>query len=311
MLKFAEFMGSLDEMFTVIDLTLIPDELVENALSGLPSHMTKDMTNKYGDTVAGENSNVSKTHIKSHSGLVSTIDSALAKGNHVVVHKDGKPVAHIFSKGANLGMRPKYEVNHADGSKHSINTQMQFRGTGVHVGSGANRHYVPPQYHTRTETEHTKGDAIAHTANVVHGGGNPKETFHVHNVEVHEISSDAHRAGVMQDRAKEASKPDGLKANTDAAAHKLAVKVAGSGSSPHDEAKKLHDELGKHIADGNDRAARQAAEHLAQHISRHGTSKTSAAVDSVEDAYKQIKAGWGKASAKETIAKAKADANKP
>lgn len=299
------------------------NQLDEDAgsLKGLPPHIIKHLTNKYGQG-AGKDSEVTKHEAKNPSNLNGHIKSGLEAGHAVAVHVNGKLHSVISSnKDAGYG-RESFKIHTPEG-QHSEKEYKWKKSTAREIKYGSP--------HVRkveiTHKDFNKGDSIRHATD----GISDKEFLKNNKVEVHHIKSDKNREKLSNSRR--ANKPedqhnyvkqtedennyysdlkktsttsagDRLKSIKDAAADKLARKKV-SGGSAQDDAKKLHDELGKHLAAGNHREVKATMNKLSAHIDQHGLTNHEDKVKEYKSGLNDLKSGgsFTKKYAKERLAK--------
>lgn len=266
------------------------EETLEEAagvLKGIPSHITKTMTAKYGRaTVAGENSDTSTTEVKAKSPAHTAITAGLQKGQHVIIKHNGKVIGSIHPDSGYSGGRPEHTVLDAGekGAKSVADTNYvrgkQYKG-----------YREPDRSYSFQRKSLTRGEAISHAHEMIekHGG------YKGHQVEIEHIGPDKNRAAVSKTRTDarpssergKADQPKSLAAVTARAGSKLVDKYAGQHGA-HAEAKAIHEKLGKAIDDGDHAAVRYHMRELDNHINSKGISKEAPSARWAKDEAKNI-----------------------
>lgn len=247
--------GYVVEDYSDMDLSI--DEAA-GALAGLPKHAIKALTRR-GAFAAGNNSETEKFHANNQSGVVKHIKAGLDANHGVAVYVNDKLHKVANPSSFSYGRTQKYGVHNSDKQEKTIET---------HRTSGTK--YNPSRTYQHASPEISKGDTVDRLIPAF----SDKEFYKNNKVEVVHIKPDAKRA-IKQDRRKEASKGQNsdIAKIQDTAATKLAQKTLGQKESPVAVAAKLHKELGDHIASGDHRKAKTAADALAAHVQQHGLAK--------------------------------------
>lgn len=306
-----------EEEFDLVEFSL--DEGTGN-LAGMSKHLLKTLTNDG----AGENSEVESTgRIKNASALKKHIHTAMVAGHTPVVHVDGKPVKAAVSTHS-YGSRSEYRVHGSDkeNSQTEYRYHKPYRAGGKMVYPASTRYENPsPRY--------GKGDAIEHLMHSATQG--EADAFKNKNIEVKIVKADKKRAELHAARVKNkpdmqsnyvkktddekkktagmykqtstTSAGDNLRGIKRAAAEHLAAKKLAGKSSANAEADKLHAEIGKHLAAGNVRGAKEAISNLANHIHQHGLTTNADKIKDYADNLEKLKSSYGKDYAKQNLEK--------
>ena len=306
-----------EEEFDLVEFSL--DEGTGN-LAGMSKHLLKTLTNDG----AGENSEVESTgRIKNASALKKHIHTAMVAGHTPVVHVDGKPVKAAVSTHS-YGSRSEYRVHGSDkeNSQTEYRYHKPYRAGGKMVYPASTRYENPsPRY--------GKGDAIEHLMHSATQG--EADAFKNKNIEVKIVKADKKRAELHAARVKNkpdmqsnyvkktddekkktagmykqtstTSAGDNLRGIKRAAAEKLAAQKLAGKSSANAEADKLHAEIGKHLAAGNVRGAKEAISNLANHIHQHGLTTNADKIKDYADNLEKLKSSYGKDYAKQNLEK--------
>ena len=255
------------------------------ALAGIPSHITKHMTQGY-TAAAGENSDKESSSIKNKSNLHVNVSQGLSKGKHVVITKHGEVIGSLHSDGGNGG-RATIRALEPD-SKEAVGKVER------HTVRGKYRYgRQEPDYHyTANRTELTKGEAIDHAHELIqkHGGFDGIEVHHI-GVDKNRLEKNKARKetrgddyakygkGLVQQRGS-ISGTRSLASGTKRAADKMIDNASGSASAEDKQTlKDLHAELGKHIEAGDHFKALGVAESLHGAINRVKHSGTQHDID--------------------------------
>lgn len=304
-----------EEEFDLVEFSL--DEGTGN-LAGMSKHLLKTLTNDG----AGENSEVESTgRIKNASALKKHIHTAMVAGHTPVVHVDGKPVKAAVSTHS-YGSRSEYRVHGSDkeNSQTEYRYHKPYRAGGKMVYPDSTRYENPsPRY--------GKGDAIEHLMHSATQG--EADAFKNKNIEVKIVKADKKRAELHAARVKNkpdmqsnyvkktddekkktagmykqtstTSAGDNLRGIKRAAAEHLAAKKLAGKSSANAEADKLHAEIGKHLAAGNVRGAKEAISNLANHIHQHGLTTNADKIKDYADNLQNLKTSYKKDYAKKNL----------
>lgn len=304
-----------EEEFDLVEFSL--DEGTGN-LAGMSKHLLKTLTNDG----AGENSEVESTgRIKNASALKKHIHTAMVAGHTPVVHVDGKPVKAAVSTHS-YGSRSEYRVHGSDkeNSQTEYRYHKPYRAGGKMVYPASTRYENPsPRY--------GKGDAIEHLMHSATQG--EADAFKNKNIEVKIVKADKKRAELHAARVKNkpdmqsnyvkktddekkktagmykqtstTSAGDNLRGIKRAAAEHLAAKKLAGKSSANAEADKLHAEIGKHLAAGNVRGAKEAISNLANHIHQHGLTTNADKIKDYADNLQNLKTSYQKDYAKKNL----------
>lgn len=296
-----------------------PDQLDEDAgnLKGLPSHIIKHITNKHNQVRAGKDSEIEKHAPKSLSALHSHIRDGMDKGHAVAIHVNGKLHKVVTPHSSSLSSRQEYHVHDDEGmNKETMSKHVRVPNRAKAYDSGL-RHV--------TKSSFNKSDAVIKAT----AGINDKEFVKNNKVEVHHIAPDKKRAEIADARAKRKPEYDYYSNKTqkgglrtvgdrlagikDSAAEKIARKKLAGGEGAREEAKKLHDELGKHIAAGNHREVRDALHRLSSHIQNKGLESQEDKVGQYKNELKNLRnsypGGTSHGWAKERLAKLRGETN--
>lgn len=303
------------------------DEGVGN-LAGLSKHLLKTVTGSvYNGRAAGEHSEVETHQIKNKSAHRAVLNKALDDGHVPVVYVNGKIHSAGHSTGSSTG-RPEFNIHDADKQKAQKET---IYPKPRHYGDKT--HYSEP-YHT-SNPRYSKGDALdqltpGHEASFykdnkvevkvvkadeirqkLHAGRSAAKPVMQSNY-VKTKASDKNANSYLGGKTKTSETPagDNLKAIKDAAALRLATKkLGGNSASAHKKAMDLHAELGKHLAAGNSRAARQTAEALADHVRNQGLSTHADKIADYAKSLKDLKSHYDKNYAKKHLANLRGETN--
>ena len=270
--------------------SLTEDQLFEGAgpLSGVPSHIAKNMTGYYRHNRAGENSESHTFPVKNKSNVHTHVAAGLDAGHHVLIKKHGKVIASIHGDGASSGQRETHKVLDGDNDKpHAIPE------TKIHRGKFRSGRWEKDYVTKHERTALTKGEAISHAQQVVDASGGHD------GVEVVHVSRDKNRDDVIKQREqtrgvyrgtrkgsakgsqpiydRAASNPEDAKSFggiAHSAAKKLVAKYSEGGSA-NDKAKELHAAVGRALESGDHHAVSNSMAQLQQHLNNNGYSKTS------------------------------------
>lgn len=309
-----------DEEYFIVDFESL-DEGAGN-LSGLSNHLIKALTKSAG---AGENSEVeSSGRIKNVSTLKQHIHKALEDGHVPIVHVDGKPVKAAVSSGNGYGARTEYDV-------HSTDSQDMRREARKSKPYRAGGKMVYPPTHYYDSPHHGKGEAID---SLIHSATKGEaDAFKNKNIEIKVVKRDKMRTKKHAERVSNAPKMqtnyvnktaaekekgshfdgdrkvvsktsagdelDGIK---NSASTKLAGKKLAGKTAPNVDAERLHAEIGKHLASGNVKGAKQAIADLSNHIQQHGLTTNADKIKDYADNLKKLKGSWSRDYAKQRLA---------
>jgi hypothetical protein len=304
-----------EEEFDLVEFSL--DEGTGN-LAGMSKHLLKTLTNDG----AGENSEVESTgRIKNASALKKHIHTAMVAGHTPVVHVDGKPVKAAVSTHS-YGSRSEYRVHGSD----KENSQTEYRHPKPYRAGGKMVYPASTRYENPSP-RYGKGDAIEHLMHSATQG--EADAFKNKNIEVKIVKADKKRAELHAARVKNkpdmqsnyvkktddekkktagmykqtstTSAGDNLRGIKRAAAEHLAAKKLAGKSSANAEADKLHAEIGKHLAAGNVRGAKEAISNLANHIHQHGLTTNADKIKDYADNLQNLKTSYQKDYAKKNL----------
>lgn len=296
------------------------DQLDEDAgsLKGLPSHIIKHITNNSTPPLAaGKDSEIEKHAPKSLSALHSHIKDGMDKKHTVAIHVNGKLHKVVTPTRFSLGSRQEYQVHDDEGMNKETSSK--------HVRVSPRARAYDSGLRNVTKSSFSKSDAVIKAT----AGLNDKEFVKNNKVEVHHIAPDLKRAAIAYQRAKGKPEYDYYSNNTqkgahrtagdrlagikDSAAEKIARKKLAGGEGAREEAKKLHDELGKHIAAGNHREVRDALHRLSSHIQNKGLESQEDKVGQYKNELKNLRnsypGGTSHGWAKERLAKLRGETN--
>jgi hypothetical protein len=316
---FEESAPEAAEEFDLVEFSL--DEGTGN-LAGMSKHLLKTLTNDG----AGENSEVESTgRIKNASALKKHIHTAMVAGHTPVVHVDGKPVKAAVSTHS-YGSRSEYRVHGSD----KENSQTEYRHPKPYRAGGKMVYPASTRYENPSP-RYGKGDAIEHLMHSATQG--EADAFKNKNIEVKIVKADKKRAELHAARVKNkpdmqsnyvkktddekkktagmytsdikqtstTSAGDNLRGIKRAAAEHLAAKKLAGKSSANAEADKLHAEIGKHLAAGNVRGAKEAISNLANHIHQHGLTTNADKIKDYADNLQNLKTSYKKDYAKKNL----------
>lgn len=315
------------ESFEVFDLTGI-ETLLEGGgnLSDLPPKVMKIVTKREG----GENSNVTNhgraTSLSKLHGIVSDAIKNYPSATHVLL-KNGKHVAAIVQNKSYTDERPNHTVTEPEsGKNYSVMDRTKVSGTGRWISTRAGGHYIPVEYRDWARDELTKRETHDKIENILKQHADKdedhtsKEHFKNNEYTVKSYHPDAERVAkhtarvenrpYMQTNYKKKTPEEmekygdsrenvisttpsgikGLRAITDTAAKKLAVKHLGNLESPKSKALELHSKLGDLIKSGaNSGDIALAAAMLGDHIRKHGSSEENFELKSHADDLKDLR----------------------
>lgn len=312
--------NTIYDMFSEEEFDLVKFSLDEGTgnLAGMSKHLLKTLTNDG----AGENSEVESTgRIKNASALKKHIHTAMVAGHTPVVHVDGKPVKAAVSTHS-YGSRSEYRVHGSD----KENSQTEYRHPKPYRAGGKMVYPASTRYENPSP-RYGKGDAIEHLMHSATQG--EADAFKNKNIEVKIVKADKKRAELHAARVKNkpdmqsnyvkktddekkktagmykqtstTSAGDNLRGIKRAAAEHLAAKKLAGKSSANAEADKLHAEIGKHLAAGNVRGAKEAISNLANHIHQHGLTTNADKIKDYADNLQNLKTSYKKDYAKKNL----------